>query len=356
MRLSEITRWKREKVEFNPLEKLERWVDKGCFFTMTEINKLGINPHSTYDTPLGIYSYPLTSKFYALLLKAQLPFANDADFVQIFRPKSGANVLTLGFNEQKFDELCELVENEVKGSSGENFYNKVYEKAIETASGKTFSTIFWNLTRLVAKQSPIKWRSLFLSLGIDGVNDPGRGVIHQNEPEQAVFFNTEAIEHLDTLDNPSLMNTRSEQILMKDVIKMANSGKIGWLVRNVGKLVGKGDFYTLKEVLGYIRPNVILQMMQHPQFNATMKEFVEYAEVCLLTPSLHDTVQPKYVTDDFIKLFVHSMVDVGRIDELKNLSDIFNKRYTKGYAAVFKNKSGDIAKKVIETIKELVPS
>jgi hypothetical protein len=355
MRLSEITRWKQEKVDFNKLEKLNRWVDKGCFFTMTEINKLGINPHSTYDTPLGIYSYPLTSEFYDMLLKSELPFAGDAEFVQIFRPKPGANVLTLGFKQQKFDELCKLVEDEVESWTDEDFYSKAYDKAFKTASGKTFSSIFWNLTRLVASQNPVKWRSLFLSIGIDGVNDPGNGIIHQNEPEQAVFFNTKAIEHLDTIDNPSLMKAPKQQILIKDVIKNANNGKVGWLVKHVGELVKQSN-YTLKEVLGYIRPNVILQMMQHPQFNATMKEFVEYAEACLLTPSLHDTVQPKYVTDDFIKLFVQSMVDVGRIDELENLIDVFNKRYIKGYAAVFKNKSGDIAKKVIEVIEELMPS
>ena len=34
--------------------------DKTQYISFTAIDKIGINPRSTYDTPVGIYCYPLT--------------------------------------------------------------------------------------------------------------------------------------------------------------------------------------------------------------------------------------------------------------------------------------------------------
>ena len=33
-------------------------------FTMTQLNKVGVNPKSEYNTPLGVYFYPLTHEMY----------------------------------------------------------------------------------------------------------------------------------------------------------------------------------------------------------------------------------------------------------------------------------------------------
>lgn len=62
---------------------------KGLWFSMTEINKLGINPKSVYDTPLGIYSYPFSEQYKALLKTGKLPFATDKKYIQFFNVVRG---------------------------------------------------------------------------------------------------------------------------------------------------------------------------------------------------------------------------------------------------------------------------
>ena len=55
--------------------------------SMTMIDKIGVNPRSTYNTPNGVYFYPAD---YYLSLKGKrladtLPFQDDAPHIQIFR-------------------------------------------------------------------------------------------------------------------------------------------------------------------------------------------------------------------------------------------------------------------------------
>ena len=55
------------------------------YVSFTEIDKLGINPLSTYDTPIGVYTYPLN---YVLshINTIELPFAGDHDNVWVIKP------------------------------------------------------------------------------------------------------------------------------------------------------------------------------------------------------------------------------------------------------------------------------
>jgi hypothetical protein len=49
--------------------------------------------------------------------------------------------------------------------------------------------------------NPNKWNALFRGIGVDGVVDPGLGIIHANEPTQAVFFSTTKLEIVKQLNN-----------------------------------------------------------------------------------------------------------------------------------------------------------
>jgi len=63
------------------------------YMQFSDVNKLGINPKSTYNTPLGIYSYPITSLTYRKFARGKLPFAQDRKFVLVFKPREGANIV-----------------------------------------------------------------------------------------------------------------------------------------------------------------------------------------------------------------------------------------------------------------------
>ena len=49
--------------------------------------KFGINPRSNYNTPTGIYSFPLSEEIYRQLEMGSLPFAQDEPFILLFKPK-----------------------------------------------------------------------------------------------------------------------------------------------------------------------------------------------------------------------------------------------------------------------------
>jgi len=59
-------------------------------------SKVGINPQSRYDTPNGIYCYPLTTEMFKSLLDGAIGghgFAQTQDFIGLFKPKNVDRVL-----------------------------------------------------------------------------------------------------------------------------------------------------------------------------------------------------------------------------------------------------------------------
>ena len=54
--------------------------------------KVGINPKSKYNTPNGIYSYPLTTKIYRDMSRGELPFAQNQPYFSIFKISEGAKI------------------------------------------------------------------------------------------------------------------------------------------------------------------------------------------------------------------------------------------------------------------------
>jgi len=55
--------------------------------------KFGIKPTSGYNTPLGIYAYPLNNKIYADLFAGAIPYASDRPYVLLFKTEPGATIL-----------------------------------------------------------------------------------------------------------------------------------------------------------------------------------------------------------------------------------------------------------------------
>ena len=59
----------------------------------TDINKLGINPKSPYDTPLGIYTYPNTNYIRRLFRRGKLPFAQERKYIVVAKVREGKNII-----------------------------------------------------------------------------------------------------------------------------------------------------------------------------------------------------------------------------------------------------------------------
>jgi hypothetical protein len=68
---------------------LEKYKDRSdVFASFTDLPKLGINPQSEYDTPIGVYAYPIGytyRKFTDTSGKFGVPFAADSSYIHIFQ-------------------------------------------------------------------------------------------------------------------------------------------------------------------------------------------------------------------------------------------------------------------------------
>jgi len=109
---------KRRNPEQNPkvssYDALRKYFGRSdVYFSMRDINKLGINPNSKYDTPNGIYSYWLNVYEDKLASKKSIektvPFAGASPIVYIFKPKKGTNIIKLSeMDEAKTKEFIKM--------------------------------------------------------------------------------------------------------------------------------------------------------------------------------------------------------------------------------------------------------
>jgi len=149
--LDEKTRADKEGVRldtnFQKLEKLAEGSDDmrpTAFLHFSDINKLGINPQSHYNTPLGIYAYPNTAYIRNLFRRGKLPFAQNRKYIVTFKVKPDQNII---YNdgqkgiptEQYYNYLDEMVTDEFlkKNKKAAGLYDLVEEiKDIKYGNGK----------------------------------------------------------------------------------------------------------------------------------------------------------------------------------------------------------------------------
>lgn len=193
-----------------------------AFITYTTVNKVGINPSSTFNTPLGIYAYPLRS-FWENIANDTVPFASGRPYVSLLLVKKNAKILNNNYswndNDQDQVKLYKFCEEKKLVKSNKGFV-RLRDDAYEKYPFESRKPVFyiWALTRYIAyllnpnEEDSIshitKWSSIFNKvLGYDGAIDfRGWGFIHPNEPKQAVFFTIKAFS-----DTKTFLNKRYEK-------------------------------------------------------------------------------------------------------------------------------------------------
>lgn len=228
---------------------------KDYYISFTEINKIGINPQSKYETPLGIYAYPLIEFFdvykpkdnYKLGLFA--PFAGESAYVNIIKVDQFMmgrfidDISTTYTDKDLENDINWLLENKQREvvSSG-SIIGKIFQKNLKAENipshdweqhyerlGKEALYLvgenarynhfpggqFWNITRLIAKASKgkpsVQWNKLFRDMGYIGVADKsGIGIIHPSESFQAVFFFRGAFDLIERVENVASSKGYSE--------------------------------------------------------------------------------------------------------------------------------------------------
>lgn len=211
--LDEKQRYAKETGEkFNTFDQFQaltaQYSTKGNFFLFAQfssINKLGINPSSTFDTPLGIYSYPVVAFGIDPFTKGDLPFATERQYIIAFTVSS-----TLQSKIAVLDSSGNIddAHSGIKSAQLEQMY-KQFNPAGSRKKQTTFQK-FWLETRAQVKENPSQWAALLRKLGLEGVVDRGSGIVHWNEPTQAVIFSRSGMQHLLTVQNPVARNTASQ--------------------------------------------------------------------------------------------------------------------------------------------------
>jgi hypothetical protein len=155
--------------------------------TFTAIDKVGINPKSGYDTPLGIYFYPID---YVIEKRMNVPFAKEQPYLNVCEFTRPDKILhmTDDVNNQKGLELLNVFPQEEVDLAMESleknyFFRSDYSK-------------LWLITREIAFHKPVLWNANLRKCGIDGFVDHGTGTIHTNEPTQGVVFTGTALRRI----------------------------------------------------------------------------------------------------------------------------------------------------------------
>lgn len=300
------------RINVDSLKYLEKFItseeNPKFFFTMTEIAKIGINPKSTYQTPLGVYCYPLTEEYYNKLIKNTLPFAGNQKYINLFSISDSVNNLSkysetnLKNDENKLFQLYESMGKEKFDVKKEYAYNAAY---LETAVSK-----FWNFTRLLAGNL-LKWNVLFRKLGYTNFYDPGISIIHGNEPTQAVIFDPSIIIPIESFLNPydSDINRR----------KKVNFEKIK--ESDIDSLIGKNNTAIINNFSQILNPRQILKIVQ----TSTTDSLYYY---------LNLLKENKYLKED--NYFFKKIIEIAFNKNLNNILEVVSKNknnisFTEGF-------------------------
>ena len=120
-----------------------------------------------------------------------------------------------GMTQATLDKVNILVDEFDKGfpvdeQTARDWFDRDIDRWMEEASHKTPAGYFWNITRnlgelfalMLGGKAPVIWTGIMRSLGYEGFTDrSGIGLIHGNEPCQAVFFSLKAIKLVEILPN-----------------------------------------------------------------------------------------------------------------------------------------------------------
>jgi hypothetical protein len=190
--------------------------------SMTDIPKLGINPGSRYNTPVGIYYYPAEYYVRKKSKGKELEFKDDAPYIQVFKIKANTIELIDEVNHDTYGGYVKLLYKNVgqiakyiNKSEKETYslLNKLTMEAPQEAKVNSYGGCLWYILYSLGfyagrdkrdnapPRSSVVWNALIRMLGLDGIEDNGAGIIHENEPYQGVIVNPRGVEHVNTFKN-----------------------------------------------------------------------------------------------------------------------------------------------------------
>jgi len=166
--------------------------------TYTSIDKVGINPSTKYNTPLGIYFYPLD---YVIEKKMNVPFAKDQPYINVCeftRPHKILQMISDVSNQKEMGLLPLFFPKEDVNNAIQEANKKINSKDFTLRSNYS---MLWLTTLILSNYNPVQWNSIMRKCGIDGFVDNGTSTIHPYEPTQGIVFEIKSIKKIHVIDN-----------------------------------------------------------------------------------------------------------------------------------------------------------
>ena len=267
----------RVKQHLENADKLRDANIPNSFVSFTSVDKLGINPGSRYDTPLGIYCYP---SFYVYdtvgdsKSMKKLPFVGGVEFANIFSVQGtvlNLNTISSCGLSKLYERISEMYIRRMGIRRGTNEWKEavdylemeIFDAAPYHAKFNSNGGLFWWVTKEMAnifstdgkprkefnfsgksfkaaKRHAVVWNQIFRDIGIDGcVDADGEGIIHTSERTQAVFFSKSVIKEFNRYYNKYAPDdVESKRQIGKNIVqrKAKEKEKIDSLVSKVNKI------------------------------------------------------------------------------------------------------------------------
>lgn len=194
------------------VQSLQKYKDRDdIFISYSDVPKLGIYPRTSWFTPAGIYCYPLKEMFVAIQ-KNKVPFAGSRKYVIVIQQKPGKNILELSTmtDEQWQNDLSKIKIIWKRLFPDEQNIDEKINAIISNRRQNPPGAYFWAVVESLSlhwseelgKKRTVAGNIILRELGYDGITDKaGNGIIHGNEPTQAVFLKADVVNLIEILYN-----------------------------------------------------------------------------------------------------------------------------------------------------------
>lgn len=254
--LQEARRNPKQNPKYSIVDALEPYKDKpNHFIHYTYMEKLGIYPKTEHNTPQGIYAYPL-KEIWKNLVNNSIPYQGEAPNVFLFKYIGNKAIVTdkYDFNDfdKDLDKLKVIYIDKLKDMNidWETFVKTWKDLAyLPLRAASVFMSITLRLSQTLRMTSHINlWNKIIRQAGHDAIIDSaGYGVIHTNEPTQAVFFDITKIKVIRMIHN-RVQKNHPTLIKISNVDDFLNISKTyDFYSSDVSLLFRYGQFMFIKD-------------------------------------------------------------------------------------------------------------
>jgi hypothetical protein len=200
---------RRSNPELNPklsaFEQLRPFANQDdIYITFTALEKVGVNPRSIYNTPIGVYTYPLKEvwKEYKIEdakgIRLKLPFVSHQPYIHVLKGKHSKSFIKDIDRDYSLSDFNRDVA--VLKEINEEMTNEILRYVEPASSSGAYGIAFWLMTKQASStfrqefkfrdnNPAVAWTALFRKMGYTGMADKsGKGIIFSSEPIQAVFL------------------------------------------------------------------------------------------------------------------------------------------------------------------------